>query len=82
MPIMDGFEFAQHVRKFCRLKEIQQPRIVACTGHTEDQYTKKAWDSEINEVISKPFTFDQGQIIIKELFGLEWRKESIIIILL
>jgi len=28
-----------------------QPMIVACTGHTEEEYIQKAWNFKIDEVI-------------------------------
>ena len=54
MPVMDGYEEAQEIRNFYREKRVPQPMIVACTGHVEDAYIKKAWQSEIDEVVPKP----------------------------
>jgi CheY-like chemotaxis protein len=31
-----------------------QPLIIACTGHYEDNYVKKAIKSGMNQIISKP----------------------------
>ena len=28
--------------------------IVACTGHTEEEYIKKAWAHQMDEVVAKP----------------------------
>ena len=38
MPVMDGYEASDLIRDFCRKNNIFQPMIVACTGHTEDEY--------------------------------------------
>ena len=38
MPIMNGFETTEKIRKFVRINQINQPMIVACTGHTEEEY--------------------------------------------
>ena len=54
MPIMDGYEVAEEIRNFYRLNGVQQPMIVACTGHVEEEFIKKAWTHEIDEVIPKP----------------------------
>ena len=54
MPVMDGFELAEHVRSFYREYKAPQPMIVACTGHLEEEYIKRAWTCEIDEVIAKP----------------------------
>lgn len=35
MPIMNGYEATELIRRFLRKKDILQPMIVACTGHTE-----------------------------------------------
>jgi CheY-like chemotaxis protein len=43
MPIMDGFEATDNIRNLLRKDNILQPMIIACTGHTEDEYIHKAW---------------------------------------
>ena len=40
MPVMDGFEEADEIRNFYRAKGVDQPMIVACTGHAEEDYIK------------------------------------------
>ena len=54
MPIMDGFEATDRIRRYCSSKIIMQPMIVANTGHTEDMYIQKCWRYEMDEVVSKP----------------------------
>lgn len=54
MPIMDGYEAAMRIRKFQTENFLHQPMIVACTGHTEHEYIKKAWKHKMDEVIAKP----------------------------
>ena len=54
MPIMDGYEASEQIRKFISQKDIYQPMIDACTGHTEEEYINKAWRHKIDEVIPKP----------------------------
>ena len=54
MPVMDGFELTEEIRSFYRDNRIPQPMIVACTGHVEEEYIKKAWTHEIDEIIPKP----------------------------
>lgn len=44
MPIMNGYEATDAIRTFVENKNFLQPLIVACTGHTEEEYIKKAWD--------------------------------------
>ena len=51
MPILDGFEATKEIRNFLRSKGIIQPMIVACTGHTEEEFIKKAWDIQMDEVL-------------------------------
>ena len=38
MPVMNGYESTKAIRKFNYEHHINQPLIVACTGHTEDEY--------------------------------------------
>ena len=54
MPMMDGYELSHQIRRTHTAQKIPQPYIVACSGHTEDMYVKKAWRCSIDEVIAKP----------------------------
>ena len=54
MEPMDGYDSTSMIKEFCRTNSVDPPYIVACTGHTEDQYIQKAWDSQMDEVIAKP----------------------------
>ena len=38
MPIMDGYEATKSIRNFIKFKNMKKPMIVACTGHTEEEY--------------------------------------------
>ena len=58
MPIMDGYDAAKCIRKFYNESKIQQPMIIACTGHTEPEYIQKAYDHEMDEVVAKPVPVD------------------------
>lgn len=67
MPIMDGFESSILIRKFYRDQGVQQPIIVACTGHTEDEYIAQAWRSEIDELVPKPIKSKILKLILDEI---------------
>ena len=54
MPIMNGYDASVNIRKYYKKHKINQPMIVACTGHTEPGYIHKAWRYAIDEVIPKP----------------------------
>ena len=43
MPIMDGYEATDEIRNFIRTNRLPQPCIIACTGHTEEEFILKAW---------------------------------------
>ena len=64
MPVMDGFEFTEEVRNYYRESKVPQPMIVACTGHVEEEYIKKAWTHEIDEIVPKPVKPE----ILQEIF--------------
>ena len=72
MPIMDGFESSILIRKFYRDQGAQQPIIVACTGHTEDEYIAQAWRSEIDEVVPKPIKSKILQLVLDETIYRFW----------
>ena len=54
MPILDGYQTSKLIRKCIKNNKMHQPKIIATTGHTEEQYIQKAFDSEMNEVLPKP----------------------------
>ena len=54
MPIMDGFEASDEIREVHNEFQIQQPLIIACTGHCEPEYVEKAWRHQMDELIAKP----------------------------
>ena len=43
MPIMNGYDASVNIRKYYKKNNINQPMIVACTGHTESGYISKAF---------------------------------------
>ena len=63
MPVIDGYDASDLIRNFCRKYNLLQPRIVACTGHTENEYIQKAWRHSIDEVVPKPVNIK----ILKEI---------------
>ena len=54
MPFMDGYEATTKIRQLLFEKKVEQPLIVAVTGHTEMTYNEKAIKSGMNMVLSKP----------------------------
>ena len=67
MPIMDGYEATDRIRKYYRTNCLQQPMIVACTGHCENEYIKKAWRHQMDEVVAKPASIEVIKCIFKEI---------------
>lgn len=41
--------------------------IIACTGHCEEEFIKKAWLSDIDEVLPKPVNIDILGNIVRNL---------------
>ena len=64
---MDGYEAASEIRNFYRSKKVSQPMIVACTGHVEEEFIKKAWLHDIDEILPKPVNIDILKDIFKEI---------------
>ena len=57
MPFLDGYEATKHIRRAFSDIEIprdQQPRIVAITGHVENEYVEKALKSGMDKIYPKP----------------------------
>ena len=64
MPIMDGYELTEEIRSYYRHIKVPQPMVVAVTGHVEEEFIKKAWMYEIDEVIPKPVNLEN----LKQIF--------------
>ena len=48
MPVMDGSTATREMREFLYEKELEQPIICGVTGHTEQEYIKRAIESGMN----------------------------------
>ena len=48
MPILDGYNATEQIRKYLYSKELVQPVIIAVTGHTEDTFIERAYRSGMN----------------------------------
>ena len=67
MPFMDGYEASDEIRRYHKTQSIDQPMIVACTGHTEYEYIQKAWRHQMDEVISKPTSVQVVKTILQDI---------------
>lgn len=69
MPEMDGFEASKHIRQLLLSKGIRVPTIVALTGHVEEEFKQKAYESGIEQVFSKPFSKEKlAALLLSENF--------------
>jgi CheY-like chemotaxis protein len=68
MPFMDGYEATKRIRKLFLGLDIpreKQPKIVAITGHVENEYVKKAIKCGMDKVYPKPLPIKEfGQLLI------------------
>ena len=58
MPFMDGYEATRLIRMLFTNLNIQrssQPKIIAVTGHIEQEYVRRALSSGMDKVYPKPF---------------------------
>jgi CheY-like chemotaxis protein len=57
MPFKDGYQATKEIRKLFLAKGVSrnlQPKIVAVTGHVENEYVHKAYGAGMDKVYSKP----------------------------
>ena len=67
MPFMDGYQTTHEIRQLLYLQGLPQPVICAITGHTEQSYIKKAYQSGMNQVLSKPVNVQLLKALCKSL---------------
>jgi CheY-like chemotaxis protein len=63
MAIKNGYTTTSNIREYLHLHKIKQPIITAVTGHSEHKYTKLAFKSGMNSILSKPSNLE----ILKDL---------------
>jgi CheY-like chemotaxis protein len=72
MPFLDGYEATKRIRRALSDIDVardQQPRIVAITGHVENEYVEKALKSGMDKVYPKPLPVKEfGQLLIAMKF--------------
>ena len=54
MPKMDGYQASLRIREYIDELQMEQPFIVALTGHIEQKYKERALDAKMNCVVAKP----------------------------
>ena len=62
MPFLDGYEATKRIRGLYNKLEIprsSQPKIVAITGHVENEYIQKAINSGMDKVFPKPLPIQE-----------------------
>ena len=67
MPVMDGYTSASKIRDLIHKAGLEQPLIIAVTGHTEREYVERAIICGMNMVLSKPVSVNILRYIIREL---------------
>ena len=67
MPILDGYDATEQIRQFLFEMDIEQPIIVAVTGHTEPSYVERAVNSGMNAVFGKPVAPKQMKELLHSL---------------
>ena len=72
MPFLDGYEATKRIRKkFLKLNitRAEQPKIIAVTGHVEDEYVRKAILSGMDKVFPKPLPIKEfGKLLMQLKF--------------
>ena len=64
---MDGYEATNEIRNYYHEQGVDQPIILAITGHTEETYIERALSSGMNLVLSKPVDHNVLLKISKDL---------------
>ena len=72
MPFLDGYQATRNIRKLWESKGItrkRQPKIIAVTGHVEEEYVQKAINSGMDKIYPKPLPIkDFGQLLLEMKF--------------
>ena len=66
MPVMDGYQASIEIRKIIEERGLEQPVIIAVTGHSEDVHVQRAKDSGMDGLIPKPLNYVDIKPIVEE----------------
>ena len=51
--------------------------IVACTGHIEDSFIRKAFEHQMDEVMAKPASIELLEQILEEVVDFEFQEDNL-----
>jgi len=72
MPFMDGYKATKRIRKLYNNIDVSkeyQPKIIAITGHVENEYVEKAIQCGMDKVYCKPLPIKEfGQLLMDMRF--------------
>ena len=68
MPKMDGYTATDLIRKFIKDSGMDQPYIIAISGHVEEKYIQRALDAGMDRLISKPAKVDDVRESTSQIF--------------
>ena len=72
MPKMDGYTATDLIRKFIKDTGLEQPYIIAISGHVEEKYIQRALQAGMDIMISKPAKVDDVRDATKEILKNLW----------
>jgi len=67
MPIMDGIESTQHIRRFEREKGLVPVALIALTGAANPNTRQEAFSSGVDLFLTKPVPMKELKVILEEL---------------
>jgi two-component system, sensor histidine kinase and response regulator len=65
MPFMDGYDATRAIREYLYSMNIEQPIIIAVTGHVDDNIENKGLNCGMNQVVGKPINLDVMKHLLK-----------------
>jgi len=69
MPVMDGYEAVINIREAERAENLPPLKVVALTAHALDEYRKKAFDSGMDDHLTKPINRKYMQAFFHKHYG-------------
>jgi CheY-like chemotaxis protein len=70
MPIMDGFQLAQEVRRHD--EDLGKPALIAVTAYDNDEVRRRSWEAGFDMHFLKPITPAILQRVLADIQGIAW----------
>ena len=69
MPVMNGYEATERLKKMMRQEEIPSIKIIACTAFVTNKERDECYKSGMDDIMTKPLGLQKMRQVLSFLFS-------------